>query len=135
MKKNKITIMNNMNFENIDNNVQYSSIKDSIKAYAENYSFNIESKLFPQLSKEQQKLWRYEIEQAYISGGDLIYKENNEYISIDDFIEKVCEFISEHIESDKYVSPDEESYRVGCPYNYFETNMFIEDFKAYMKGE
>ncbi len=50
--------------------IQYPSIKDGIKAHAETYSFNIESELFNQLTKEQQKLWRKEIEQAYISGGD-----------------------------------------------------------------
>lgn len=57
-----------------------------------------------------------------------------EYINKDAFIKKACEFISKHIESDKYVSADEESYRLGCPYNYFETHAFIEDFKKYMKG-
>jgi hypothetical protein len=50
--------------------VQYSSVKDGIKAHAETYSFNIESQLFNQLTKEQQLLWRKEIEQAVISGGD-----------------------------------------------------------------
>ena len=50
--------------------IQYSSIKDGIKTYAENYSFNIESKLFNQLTKEQQVLWRKEIEQACITGGE-----------------------------------------------------------------
>jgi len=50
--------------------VQYSSVKDGIKAHAETYSFNIESQLFNQLTKEQQSLWRKEIEQAVISGGD-----------------------------------------------------------------
>lgn len=49
--------------------IQYPSIKDGIKTYAETYSFNIESELFNQLTKEQQKLWRKEIEQACISGG------------------------------------------------------------------
>ena len=66
--------------------IQYPSIKDGIKAHAEIYSFNIESELFNQLTKEQQKLWRKEIEQAYISGGDvgvelardIRYKENLE---------------------------------------------------------
>ena len=66
--------------------VQYSSVDDGIKAHAETYSFNIESKLFNQLSEEQQKLWREEIEQAVISGGeagvelarDTRYKENLE---------------------------------------------------------
>ena len=50
--------------------VQYSSIEDGIKAFAEIYSFNIESQLFHQLTKEQQALWRKEIEQACISGGE-----------------------------------------------------------------
>lgn len=66
--------------------VQYDSIKAGIQAHAETYSFNIESKLFNQLTKEQQKLWREEIEQAYISGGEVgvelardpRYKENLE---------------------------------------------------------
>ena len=53
--------------------VQYDSIKADIQAHAETYSFNIESELFNQLTKEQQKLWRKEIEQAVISGGDAGY--------------------------------------------------------------
>ena len=64
--------------------VQYDSIKAGIQAHAEIYSFNIESKLFNQLTEEQQKLWRKEIEQACISGGeagvelarDIRYKES-----------------------------------------------------------
>lgn len=35
---------------------------------AEEYSFNIESELFHQLTKEQQELWKKEIEQAYNAG-------------------------------------------------------------------
>ena len=66
--------------------VQYDSIKASIQAHAETYSFNIESELFNQLTKEQQALWRKEIEQACISGGEVgvelakdpRYKENLE---------------------------------------------------------
>jgi hypothetical protein len=66
--------------------VQYDSIKAGIQAHAETYSFNIESLLFNQLTKEQQKLWRKEIEQAVISGGEMgvelardpRYKENLE---------------------------------------------------------
>ena len=66
--------------------IQYDSIKAGIQAHAETYSFNIESKLFNQLTKEQQELWREEIEQACISGGDAgcllardpRYKENLE---------------------------------------------------------
>lgn len=71
--------------------VQYSSIKDGIEAHASIYSFNIESQLFPQLTKEQQALWRKEIEQACISGGDAgvtlardqRYKENLEVKEMD----------------------------------------------------
>ena len=71
--------------------VQYPSIKDGIKAHAETYSFNIESELFNQLTKEQQTLWRKEIEQAYISVGDAgvelardsRYKENIEAKEVD----------------------------------------------------
>jgi len=63
---------------------QYDSVETGIKDFAVTYSFNIESKLFPQLTKEQQKLWREEIEQAVIAGGndgvelsrDNRYKEN-----------------------------------------------------------
>lgn len=66
--------------------VQYDSIEAGIRAHAETYSFNIESELFNQLTKEQQALWRKEIEQACISGGeagvelarDQRYKENIE---------------------------------------------------------
>ena len=50
--------------------VQCASIEAGIESFAETYSFNIESELFNQLTKEQQKLWRKEIEQACISGGD-----------------------------------------------------------------
>lgn len=71
--------------------IQYPSIKDGIKAHAETYSFNIESELFHQLTKEQQALWRKEIEQAIISGGhagvelarDLRYEENLEVKEVD----------------------------------------------------
>lgn len=51
--------------------IQYDSIKAGIRAHAETYSFNIESKLFNQLTKEQQELWREEIEYACISGGEM----------------------------------------------------------------
>lgn len=71
--------------------VQHPSVKDGIKAHAETYSFNIESELFQQLTKEQQKLWRKEIEQACISGGEVgvglardpRYKENLEVKEVD----------------------------------------------------
>ena len=48
--------------------IQYASVKDGIEYYAKTYSFNIESELFNQLTKEQQELWRKEIEQACIYG-------------------------------------------------------------------
>ena len=71
--------------------VQYDSIKAGIQAHAEEYSFNIESELFNQLTKEQQALWRKEIEEACISGGyagyqlakDPRYKENLEVKEVD----------------------------------------------------
>ena len=71
--------------------IQYASIESGIKAHAEDYSFNIESLLFNQLTKEQQALWRKEIEQACISGGysglnlakDPRYKENLEVKEVD----------------------------------------------------
>ena len=77
--------------------VQYPSVKAGIQAHAETYSFNIESKLFNQLTKEQQALWRKEIEQACISGGevgvelarDTRYKENLEVEEVD--FEKIWE--------------------------------------------
>ena len=71
--------------------IQYDSVKSGIQAHAETYSFNIESKLFNQLTKEQQKLWREEIEQAVVSGGetgvelarDPRYKKNFEVKKMD----------------------------------------------------
>ena len=71
--------------------IQYDSIKAGIQAHAETYSFNIESELFNQLTKEQQVLWRKEIEQACINGGEMgvelardpRYKENLEMKEVD----------------------------------------------------
>lgn len=60
-------------------------------------------------------------------------KENIQYVRTDAFIEKAIQFIKDNIEDDRYKSPDEESYRMGCGVDYFETNMFIEDFKKYME--
>lgn len=59
---------------------------------------------------------------------------NIEYIHKDAFIEKAIQFIKDNIEDDRYKSPDEESYRMGCGVDYFETNIFIEDFKRYIQG-
>ena len=81
--------------------VQYDSIKAGIQAHAETYSFNIESELFNQLTKEQQPLWRKEIEQAVISGGevgvelsnDVRYKENLgvKDVDLEKEFDKCCE--------------------------------------------
>lgn len=87
--------------------VQYSSIEDGIKAHAEVYSFNIESELFNQLTKEQQALWRKEIEQACISGGDagvglardIRYKENVEMKEVD--LENLFQALPEKIADEK----------------------------------
>ena len=46
-----------------------------MKAKAEEYSFNIESQLFPTLNAEQQRLWKAEIEQAYKAGSGAITQD------------------------------------------------------------
>lgn len=46
-----------------------------MKAKAEEYSFNIESQLFPTLNDEQQKLWKAEIEQAYMAGAEMMKQD------------------------------------------------------------
>ena len=90
-----------------EQHVQYPSVKDGIQAHAETYSFNIESELFNQLTKEQQALWRKEIEQAVISGGeagvelarDIRYKENTVAKEVDIDIEKdISKFIDTNFE-------------------------------------
>ena len=71
--------------------IQYTDRESAIKAHAEDYSWNIESELFQQLTPEQQKMWRKEIEQACISGGysglnlakDPRYKETLEVKEVD----------------------------------------------------
>jgi hypothetical protein len=92
--------------------IQYDSIKAGIQAHAETYSFNIESLLFNQLTKDQQELWRKEIEQACISGGnagvelarDIRYKENTE-VKEADLEKEMSEYFVEHPDeffSEKY---------------------------------
>jgi len=81
-----LSILNTLKVKEVNEEcIQYDSIKAGIQTSAETYSFNIESQLYNQLvTKEQQKLWRKEIEQAYIIGGeesvelakDPRYKEN-----------------------------------------------------------
>ena len=82
--------------------IQYDSIKAGIQAHAEDYSWNIESELSYQLTQEQQKLWRKEIEQACISGGysglnlakDPRYNENIEVKEVD-FEKEYKDFVEE----------------------------------------
>jgi len=47
---------------------------------AEEYSLNIESSLFQQLTKEQQELWRKEIEQAYNAGAEWQEQKDKELL-------------------------------------------------------
>ena len=77
--------------------IQYDSIRAGIQAYAETYSFCIQSELFNQLTKEQQFLWNKEIKQAVINGGnagvelaeDIRYDKNIKKKKMDlDYIEK-----------------------------------------------
>lgn len=86
--------------------IQFASVKDGIEYHADIYSFNVESELFNQLTKEQQELWRKEIEQACIHGGeagvelarDLRYKENlevkEEDLELNSFDATVCKISS-----------------------------------------
>ena len=90
--------------------VQFDSVKAGIQAHAETYSFNIESKLFNQLTKEQQELWRKELEQACISGGeagvelarDLRYKENHTEVKEELSVEEKAKRYDEAIERAEY---------------------------------
>ena len=69
-----------------------------------------------------------------IGAGWLIFPLTNndiEYTHTDAFIEKACEYISEHIEY--YMKKDKMCNIPLCPL--FATKSFIEDFKNYMKGE
>jgi len=106
---------------------QYDSIKAGIQAHAETYSFNIESELFHQLTKEQQALWRKEIEQACVSGGeagvelarDPRYEENLE--TKDALIDKAVDYIANNMRCDGYTLQTK--------------SKFIKGFKQFMKGE
>ena len=94
---------NYINKDPYEQYIQYSSVENGIAAHASTYSFNIESDLFNQLTPEQQKIWRKEIEQAVISGGemgvelarDARYKENFEVKEVQE--EPVSEDLEEEI--------------------------------------
>ena len=84
-------------------------VKDPYKQQYIQYDFIIKSELFHQLTKEQQKLWRKEIEQAVISGGeagielakDQRYKENLEAKEADMDLEKeLIKWHKEHFKKD-----------------------------------
>jgi len=115
--------------------IQYPTVRDGIKAHAETYSFNIESELFNQLTKEQQKLWRKEIEQACISGGDAgvelakdpRYKENLEVKEVD-----LDNFIKE--EFNKYSCVDGYG-QLSVSYNMAEFYGMIKRLTKAQKGE
>ena len=55
------------NFKNVILNVQ-ENIETVIDCFSKEYSFNIDSELFPALTTEQQKLWKKEIECAVKAG-------------------------------------------------------------------
>ena len=114
--------------------IQYASIEAGIKAHAEEYSFNIESELFNQLTKEQQALWRKEIEEAVISGGyngltlakDPRYEENHEVKEVD--LEKESlKWVEEHQGADGVFSC------IDFAKHFFELGMQVSN-KA-QKGE
>ena len=52
----------------VDAKKQYASIEDAKVGVIEEYSFNIESRLYSSLSPEQQKLWLIDIQHAVKSG-------------------------------------------------------------------
>ena len=106
--------------------IQYPSREDGIKAHAEDYSWNIESELFQQLTPEQQKLWRKEIEQACISGGysglnlakDLRYEKNSKVKEVD--LEKELNDYGYHYD---YVSLADRKELVDFAKHFFELGL------------
>jgi hypothetical protein len=46
------------------------NIEAVINCFSKEYSFNIDSELFPTLTPEQQKLWKKEIEYAIKAGAE-----------------------------------------------------------------
>ena len=116
--------------------VQYTDRESAIKAHAEDYSWNIESELFQQLTPEQQKLWRKEIEQACISGGysglnlakDPRYKENFEVKEVDLEKEYEC-YMNKEISEKEWIRED----YLDFAKHFFELGMQVSN-KA-QKGE
>ena len=76
---------------------------------AEEYSFNIPSELFQQLTKEQQVLWRKEIENTFNNGYHQAKKDNE--LTLDDIktvIEIADKLVSDNI--DELIDNGEEWY-------------------------
>ena len=108
-----------------DCRIQYASIDGAIKAHAEDYSFNIESELFQQLTPEQQKMWRKEIEQAVLSGAysglnlarDKRYEENRQGESVSEDLKKAAK-VYEQTRNDLDVVSDnqmvERAFKAGA---------------------
>lgn len=72
---------------------------------AEEYSFLIENSLFRQLTKEQQALWRKEIEQAYNAGAEWADKT---------MIEKACNWLNNFYSEERHcylVKEDIEAFK------------------------
>ena len=115
--------------------IQYASIESGIKAHAEVYSFNIESELFNQLTKEQQALWRKEIERACISGGyngldlakDQRYKENLE-VKEEDLEEEIERVRKTHFINDDFEKATLEGRQItNIAKHFFELGMRINN--------
>ena len=92
-----------------------------LKEKAAEYSFNIPSKIYQSCkTQEEMKLWKDEIECAYIQA----YNQ-----AMQDFTEKACEWLEKEllvsdIEHQKYWIITEEN-----------KSNFIKDFKNYMQDE
>lgn len=122
--------------EQYDTKIQYASIEAGIKAHAEDYSFNIESELFNQLTKEQQKLWRKEIEQACISGGynglnlGLDKRYDKEEPVSDDLEKAAVEAFKQIVDSDK--NNFLEIFKAGAKWQKTKDESTTEDLGEYI---
>ena len=59
------------NFKNV---ILNSHLETAVNSFSKEYSFNIDSELFPMLTSEQQKLWKKEIEYAIKAGAEYSVK-------------------------------------------------------------
>ena len=119
-------------------NIQYASIDGAIKAHAEDYSFNIESELFHQLTPEQQKMWRKEIERAVLSGAysglnlarDKRYEENRQDESVSEYLKKAAK-VYEQTRNDLDVVSDnqmvERAFKAGADWQKQKDRKWLAD--------